>query len=149
SGLDARTQLFDEAFFAYREDADLAWRSQMLGWKCLYVSAAIGFHVREVLPEKRGMLATQLNLLGVKNRFLLQLNNFSLTSCVPAIIPGLIWRNVVVVVAVFLVERSSRPAFMQVLKLLKRALERRRMVLDRARISLKEFRKWFNCEYAA
>ena len=31
---------FDENFFAYREDADLAWRAQLLGWRCRYVAAA-------------------------------------------------------------------------------------------------------------
>ena len=30
-------QFFDEEFFAFREDADLAWRAQVMGWKCLYV----------------------------------------------------------------------------------------------------------------
>ena len=27
-------EFFDNDFFAYREDADLAWRAQLLGWKC-------------------------------------------------------------------------------------------------------------------
>ena len=31
---------FDEDFFAYREDADLAWRAQWRGWRCRYVAAA-------------------------------------------------------------------------------------------------------------
>ncbi len=34
-------QFFDEAFFSYREDADLAWRAQVMGWKCLYVPTAL------------------------------------------------------------------------------------------------------------
>ena len=47
---------FDNAFFAYREDADLAWRAQYLGWKCRYVPQAEGYHERRVLPEKRSLL---------------------------------------------------------------------------------------------
>jgi len=31
---------FDERFFAYLEDADLAWRARWLGWKAQYISAA-------------------------------------------------------------------------------------------------------------
>jgi GT2 family glycosyltransferase len=27
---------FDPDFFHYREDADVAWRAQLLGWRCLY-----------------------------------------------------------------------------------------------------------------
>jgi len=32
--------LFDPDFFAYREDADVAWRAQLLGWRCIYTPAA-------------------------------------------------------------------------------------------------------------
>jgi hypothetical protein len=35
---------FDEDFFAYLEDADLAWRARLAGWRCLYAPAAIVYH---------------------------------------------------------------------------------------------------------
>ena len=35
---------FDDDFFAYLEDADLAWRARLAGWRCLYVPAAIVYH---------------------------------------------------------------------------------------------------------
>ena len=35
-------QFFDEEFFAFREDADLAWRAQLMGWKCLYTPQGSG-----------------------------------------------------------------------------------------------------------
>src|ERR1700676_3828738 len=37
-------EFFDSDFFVYREDADVAWRSQLLGWKCLYAPLAGGYH---------------------------------------------------------------------------------------------------------
>ncbi len=37
--------LFDEDFFAYMEDVDLAFRGQLAGWKCLYVPSAVVYHV--------------------------------------------------------------------------------------------------------
>jgi GT2 family glycosyltransferase len=36
--------LFDEAFFAYLEDVDLAWRAQWAGWKALFVPTARVLH---------------------------------------------------------------------------------------------------------
>lgn len=36
--------LFDERFFAYLEDVDLAWRAQRAGWRCLYVPQACVLH---------------------------------------------------------------------------------------------------------
>ena len=35
---------FDEDFFAYMEDVDLAWRAQLAGWRCLYVPTALVYH---------------------------------------------------------------------------------------------------------
>ncbi len=37
--------LFDESFFAYYEDVDLAWRARLAGWKCMYVPSARVRHV--------------------------------------------------------------------------------------------------------
>ena len=35
---------FDESFFAYLEDVDLAWRARLAGWRCLYVAEATVRH---------------------------------------------------------------------------------------------------------
>jgi GT2 family glycosyltransferase len=35
---------FDESFFAYLEDVDVAWRARMHGWRCLYAPGAIVTH---------------------------------------------------------------------------------------------------------
>jgi len=37
--------LFDEDFFAYLEDVDLAWRARLAGWRCIYVPTAVVSHV--------------------------------------------------------------------------------------------------------
>ncbi|TSC76934.1 MAG: glycosyltransferase [Parcubacteria group bacterium Gr01-1014_31] len=37
---------FDESFFAYKEDVDLAWRFQQMGISCWYVPSAVGYHRR-------------------------------------------------------------------------------------------------------
>ena len=35
---------FDETFFAYYEDVDVAWRARMRGWRCLYAPRAVVHH---------------------------------------------------------------------------------------------------------
>ncbi len=37
--------LFDEDYFAYYEDVDLAWRCRLAGWKSLYVPSSVVYHV--------------------------------------------------------------------------------------------------------
>jgi len=36
--------LFEESFFAFCEDVDLAWRAQLAGYKCVYAPQAIVYH---------------------------------------------------------------------------------------------------------
>jgi GT2 family glycosyltransferase len=35
---------FDASFFAFGEDADVAWRARAAGWACLYVPASVAYH---------------------------------------------------------------------------------------------------------
>lgn len=37
--------LFDEDFFAYFDDVDLALRARLMGWKCFYVPKAVVYHI--------------------------------------------------------------------------------------------------------
>lgn len=50
-------EIFDDAFFLYREDCDLAWRLWRRGWDCAFVPASIAYHYRGMYgAEKRGLL---------------------------------------------------------------------------------------------
>lgn len=62
-------EVFDERFFAYREDVDLAWRALLLGWRCRYEPAAIARHRRRVTPERRRSLPASINRRSVANRW--------------------------------------------------------------------------------
>jgi GT2 family glycosyltransferase len=116
-----RIRLFDEAFFAYREDADLSWRAGRMGWKCLYVPSASASHVRVVTPERRSKLPPKLNRLSVRNRFLLQLNNWDLSNGLMSLLKGIILRNALVVAGVMLKERASLPGLVEAARLARRA----------------------------
>lgn len=39
-------EYFDEDFFCYKEDVDLAWRMKLYGWKAVFEPRAIGYHLR-------------------------------------------------------------------------------------------------------
>jgi GT2 family glycosyltransferase len=116
-----RTQLFDEAFFAYREDADLSWRARRKHWRCWYEPRARAAHVRVVTPERRGSLPAILNRYSVRNRFLLQLNNWRLRDGVLFFLWGIIVRNLMVFFGVLLWERSSLEGIKEARMLARRA----------------------------
>jgi len=141
-GASQRAPLFDEAFFAYREDADLCWRAQILGKNCLYYPSARGYHIRKVTPDKRAQLAPEINYLGVRNRFLLQLNNYHPLEYPETGFQGFVWRNLVVLLAVFTLEWRSVPALIEVFKLKRRARERYRLLLGKTHASHHRARLW-------
>ena len=39
-------EFFDELFFAYKEDVDVAWRARILGWKSYYIPDSTAYHER-------------------------------------------------------------------------------------------------------
>ena len=62
-------EVFDEGFFAYREDADLAWRLQRRGWRCLYWPGAVGWHGRGLRPEDARRGTPEVNRVGSATAF--------------------------------------------------------------------------------
>ncbi len=135
-------EYFDEAFFAYREDADLAWRAQWRGWDSLYVPDAIAHHRRRVTPERRGDLPPAINRYSVRNRFLLRIKNQSAGLAWRFAVPAL-WRDAQVIGYVLLREWSSIPGLLDVARLFPAMLARRRHVLGRRRRSSAELARWF------
>ncbi len=49
---DTQSEYFDEDFFCYKEDVDLAWRMRARGWNFLYTPHAVAFHQRGIGKEK-------------------------------------------------------------------------------------------------
>jgi GT2 family glycosyltransferase len=134
---------FDPDFFAYREDADVAWRAQLLGWRCVYSPAAVAHHVRTVSPENRKLIPPALNMHSVKNRFLLRVNNLT---------PGIwrrywlpmLWRDLVVIAGCLLTEPTSLPAFWNFARCLSRARRRRRLIMSRRTVPDELLAQWFH-----
>jgi len=136
-------EFFDPDFFVYREDADVAWRAQLMGWRCLYTPMARGYHVRNVLPGNRRALPAEINMHSVKNRFLMRIKNMT---------PDLYrknWlsitaRDLVVLGACLVREHSSLKAFVYLAKNWRRVLEKRREIMKRRRVKDEYISSWFS-----
>jgi GT2 family glycosyltransferase len=135
-------EFFDSDFFAYREDADVAWRAQLLGWKCLYLPTAVAYHVRSVLPSNRRSLSPVINMHSVKNRFLMRIKNTT---------PGLYFRHwfsitirdLAVIGACLTFEFQSLPGFAFVIRNLGRTWAKRREIMHRRRAGDDIILSWF------
>ena len=136
-------EFFDSDFFVYREDADVAWRAQLMGWKCLYVPYARGYHVRKVLPGNRSALPADINMHSVKNRFLMRLKNIS---------TDLYWRNwfsitgrdILVIMCCLLWEHTSLKAFWFLLRNWSRFRAKRELIQHARRVDDEYMASWFH-----
>jgi len=136
-------EYFDEDFFAFREDADIAWRARLLGWRAMVVPEAIAYHVRTVTPERRRSLPPEINMHSVKNRFLLRLKNEGAYLAIRNA-PFELTRDLMVIGAALTIERSSLPALRWLWRNRRRILEKRREVQKRRRVSDRKLAEWFH-----
>jgi GT2 family glycosyltransferase len=138
----AGTEYFDEDFFAYREDADLAWRAQLLGWNCVYAPDAVARHGRRVTPERRAALPAAINYYSVRNRFLLRMKNQTAGHALRFLVPALA-RDLQVIGYVLLKEHSSLGALRDVFRLWRTTMIKRRAIMARRRRADSEMIAWF------
>jgi len=136
-------EFFDSDFFAYREDADVAWRAQLLGWRCLYVPGAVAWHVRSVVPSRRGSLPPAVNMHSVKNRILMRVKNATSGLYRRCWLPAT-GRDLLVLGACLIYEQTSLPAFWHAARCLPAALRKRREILRRRRVGDEALVRWFN-----
>ncbi len=135
-------QFLDEDFFTYREDADVAWRGRLFGWRAVYVPEAVGWHVRTVTPQKRRELPAFINMHSFKNRFLMRIKNEGAYLALRNA-PFELTRDLVTIVAVLTIERSSLPAFGWLWRNRKRIFAKRREIQRRRRVSDRALARWF------
>jgi len=133
---------FATSFFAYREDAELAWRLQWRGWRCLYVPGAVAGHRRGFRPEAGRQGHDAVNRHSVRNRFLLRLHCADLAWHF-ACLPWWLVRDLLVIGGCLTVERGSLPALAELWRLRADAGERRRWVMGRRSVPSRQIRRWF------
>jgi GT2 family glycosyltransferase len=134
--------VFDSDFFSYREDADLAWRARLFGWRSFCDRGAVGYHVRRVSPEARRELPASINFHGVKNRFLLRMKNAGKRLWLQTL-PWTMARDLIVLGATLTVERSSLPAWSWIWRNRARVLGKRRDIQARRVVRDGEIMRWF------
>ena len=135
-------QYFDEQFFSYMEDVDLAWRARLLGWKSWYEPGAQAFHRRRFKPGGRGRMEREIRRVAVKNRYLMIAKNEGAEE----------WRrdwwrvrlyDLEIWAYILLLEQSSLGAYTLFREQKDRALAWRREIWRKARARAEERQGWF------
>jgi len=143
---------FDEDFFAYYEDADLAWRARLRGWRCVYAPGAVATHKRgwgDTLC-KRGHAAkgSAGPRLALRNRYLMTLKNdawrYTLLD-LPLILGAELPRLAYAAVAV----PGTLLGLLDLVRARPSALRKRRRIRARRTVDDATVRRWFVAPGAA
>lgn len=84
-------EFFDEDFFAYKEDVDVAWRAQLFGWKAIYEPSAVAFHERGWKDGVRSSKPLFVRRLSYINRYKMMVKNDTVSNMCKHIAPLLIY----------------------------------------------------------
>lgn len=71
-------EFYDDSFFSYKEDADVAWRAQLKGWKAYYEASAIAYHERGWKQHGRSSQPLFIRKMSYINRYKMMYKNDSL-----------------------------------------------------------------------
>ncbi len=139
-------EVLDEDFFAYYDDADLAWRARSRGWQCWYEPRAAGWHGRgggdTLRKPSRAPKMAFAQRHAVKNRYLMMLKNDSLAGLLPAL-PRILIEDGTRLGYMAVRRPILLGAYLDVLRLLPRMLEKRQEIRRRRWVPDQALYRWF------
>ncbi len=147
------SEYFDEDFFLYKEDVDLAWRLRLYCWRCIYVPTAIAFHRRtagdsaalnylDILKE-RLKINKMAKYYSFKNQRLLLIKNEMTVLMIkhvfwwlPKEIGAWLW-------ALCFEQPYILKAIFALIKQIPKAFKKRKIIMKGKKISAREMERWF------
>ncbi len=146
-------EYFDENFFLYKEDVDLAWRLRLADWKTIYTPSAIAYHGRgsgdSTAKNYIGIIKERLKInkrakyLSFKHQRLMQIKDDFPSLLFTKHFPRFIVKEVGAWVYMAVFERFTFGILKDLYKDIPLFLKKRKMVMAKKRVSAKEMEKWF------
>jgi GT2 family glycosyltransferase/glycosyltransferase involved in cell wall biosynthesis len=136
-------QVYDESYFGYHEDVDLAWRIRLLGWKSWYDPTATAVHDRSFKPGVRGPMPPHLRRLAVRNRYLTIWKNEGVET----------WRrdwwqilsyDARILGYILLLEQSSLSAYPMLFAQRHHIRRWRQQIRQKTKVTAREMLRWFD-----
>ena len=145
-------EYFDEDFFMYKEDVDVAWRLRLYGWKTVYQPKAVAWHDRTAgdsatknyfsIVRERIKINKFGKYLAFKNQRLTQIKNEQISL----LLRHCLWilpKEIASWGYVLLFERYTWKAIKDLFRQIPSAWRKRKIIMARKRASAKEMGKWF------
>ena len=145
-------QMFDEDFFMYKEDVDLAFRLRAQGWKAFVVPTAKAWHDRTAagprdlsdrsILKNRKTKSAFINYHSYKNHLMILLKN---EHCVNLSKDWLwiFWYEFRKLVFLLLTDWKTLKGISEVWHLWPRLIQKRKQIMNNYKVRPEEIRKWF------
>ncbi len=144
-------EYFDEDFFSYKEDVDLAWRLRLFGWPAFLLPDALAYHVRSMarssgekiwqIVKHRQRQSKIAKYYSYRNHLSLLLKNEFVENLIKYL-PEIFWQEFKKAVYVLFFEWSSIKVWGEWLALAPKMLAKRREIFRRTKLTAEEIRKW-------
>ncbi|MBU1136977.1 glycosyltransferase family 2 protein [Patescibacteria group bacterium] len=145
-------EYFDEDFFCYKEDVDLAWRLWLYGWTAVYQPKAVAWHDRTTgdsaainyfsIIRERIKINKFGKYLAFKNQRLTQIKNEQISLLIRHL-PWLLAKEIASWIYVILFERYTWKAIRDLFRQTPSAWQKRKIIMSKKRVSAGEMEKWF------
>ncbi|MGQ7884809.1 glycosyltransferase family 2 protein [Paenibacillus sp. WC2504] len=135
-------EFFDEDFFAYKEDVDVAWRAQLLGWKAQYEPSAIAYHERGWKEGGRSSKPLFVRRLSYINRYKMMVKNDTVPAMLKHIVPLLIYECLSLAYSL-LREPKLLGAWADFFRNYSDLRKKRQSIRSKQKVSANELIKWF------
>jgi GT2 family glycosyltransferase len=135
-------EFFDEDFFAYKEDVDVAWRAQLLGWKAYYEPEAIAFHERGWKEGGRSSKPLFVRRLSYINRYKMMVKNDRSMMILKHIIPLVVYECLSIVYAIVR-EPKLLGAWGDLFRKYSELRKKRSIIQSKQKIVTSEINRWF------
>jgi len=145
-------EYFDEDFFCYKEDVDLAWRLRLYGWKVVYQPKSIAWHDRtagdSAATNYFGIIRERLKIskfakeLAFKNQRLMQIKNEQIWLLLKHL-PWFLPKEIASWLYVLLFERYTWRAIKDLFNQIPGTWQKRKVIMTRKRVGIGEMGRWF------
>jgi len=145
-------EYFDEDFFMYKEDVDMAWRLRLFGWEAFYAPQVLAWHARgsgesaatdylSVIKERR-KIGQFAKFLSFRNQRLLQIKN-ELPGLFLKQLPRWLFKEIGAWTYALLFEKGTGKAVREIFGMMPQAWKKRKLIMARKKASAEEMGKWF------
>ncbi len=145
-------EYFDQDFFAYQEDMDLAWRLQLRKWSALYISEAKAYHFRSIgIKEKVNLLEIAkehfhrpgtVECFSYRNHLWLLLKNSYVSNFLRHFFLIFFYQLGKEIYLLFTKPKVLFKASFMFWGKFRKMLRKRKLIMKRAKVEPKEIRMW-------